>query len=68
LHEVILRILQESEDFKELEIKLFDYICELVTETMEELLSAYDEELRANRDTKRLRLKDTQEKTIQTLN
>ena len=67
LNEAILRILQESKDFKELEIRLFEYISGLVTEIMEELLSAYDQELRDTRNKKELRLKDTKEKNLQTL-
>lgn len=67
LHETILRILQESENFKELERKILKYISALATKILEELFIVYDNELRDARDTKNLRLKDKRIKAIQTI-
>lgn len=53
--------------FKELEKKIFDYICELGREITQIMLERYDAELMENRDTKVYRSKGTRNTTIKTI-
>ena len=47
--------------FKELEIKIFDYICELGREMTQIMLERYDAELREGRNKKKYRCKGKRE-------
>ena len=53
--------------FKELEQKIFRYICELGCEITRIILEAYDNELAAARDTKMYRDKGTRKTSIKTV-
>ncbi len=53
--------------FKELEQKVFKYVCELGCEITRVLLETYDEELAASRDTKQYRDKGKRRTTIKTV-
>ena len=53
--------------FKELEIKIFDYICELGREMTQIMLERYDVELREGRNKKEYRCKGTRNTTIKTV-
>ena len=53
--------------FKELEIKIFDYICELGREMTQIMLERYDTELREGRNKKEYRCKGTRNTTIKTV-
>lgn len=53
--------------FKELEQKIFGYICELGREITRIILERYDEELAEGRDKKKLRCKGTRKTTIKTV-
>ncbi len=65
LQETILSILQDSKDFKDIEEKIFLMLRGLTLEITKDLLYAYDDGLKDNRDTKELRLEDTKKKIIQ---
>lgn len=53
--------------FKELEQKIFAYVCEVAIEMTRILLEAYDRELHAGRDTKKYRDKGCRTTTIKTV-
>src|SRR5574344_1619406 len=53
--------------FKELEIKIYDYICELGREMTQIMLEGYDTELREGRNKKEYRCKGTRNTTIKTV-
>ena len=53
--------------FKELEQKIFDYVCELGCEITKTILEAYDKELATARDTKKYRGKGTRRTSIKTV-
>ncbi len=53
--------------FKELEQKIFDYICELGREITRTILEKYDDELREGRDKKALRCKGKPQTSIKTV-
>lgn len=53
--------------FKELEQKIFKYVCELDREMTQFMLEAYDEELTVSRDTKQYRDKGKRKTTIKTV-
>jgi Uncharacterised protein family (UPF0236) len=53
--------------FKELEQKMFDYICEFGRGLTQTILESYDEELQRGRDKKALRSKGTRRTTIKTV-
>ncbi len=53
--------------FKELEQKIFEYICDLGREITQIILERYDEELKNGRDKKKLRCKGTRRTTIKTV-
>lgn len=53
--------------FKELEIKIFDYICEVGRSITQIMLERYDAELREGRNKKEYRCKGTRKTTIKTV-
>lgn len=53
--------------FKELEQKVFQYVCELGCEITKTLLETYDEELASSRDTKQYRDKGRRRTSIKTV-
>ena len=53
--------------FKELEKKVFKYVCELGCEITKTILESYDKELSAQRDTKKYRDKGTHRTSIKTV-
>lgn len=53
--------------FKELEKKVFEYVCELGCEITKTILESYDKELSAQRDTKKYRDKGTRRTSIKTV-
>lgn len=53
--------------FKELEQKIFDYICELGREITQIILERYDDELKESRSKKDLRCKGTRRTSIKTV-
>jgi len=53
--------------FKELEIKIYDYICELGREMTQIMLEGYDTELREGRNKKEYRCKGSRSTTIKTV-
>ena len=53
--------------FKELEIKIYDYVCQLGREITQVLLERYDKELQEQRDKKAYRCKGTRTTTIKTV-
>lgn len=53
--------------FKELEQKIFKYVCELGREITQIMLESYDEELAASRDTKQYRDKGKRKTAIKTV-
>ncbi len=53
--------------FKELEQKIFKYVCELGREITQIMLESYDEELAVSRDTKQYRDKGKRRTTIKTV-
>ena len=53
--------------FKELEQKIFDYVCELGRDITRIMLESYDEELKTSRDTKQYRDKGRRKTTIKTV-
>jgi hypothetical protein len=53
--------------FKELEKKVFDYVCEMGRLMIQVILESYDEQLREARDKKELRCKGTRQTTIKTI-
>lgn len=53
--------------FKELEQKVFKYVCELACEITQIILESYDDELAATRDTKNYRDKGSRKTSIKTV-
>ena len=53
--------------FKELEKKIFAYVCEMAVEITQIILEDYDKELHADRDRRRYRDKGTRSTTIKTI-
>ncbi len=53
--------------FKELEQKVFQYVCEIGCEITKTLLETYDEELASSRDTKKYRDKGRRHTSIKTV-
>ena len=53
--------------FKELEVKIYDYICGLGREIAQLMLERYDAELRDTRDKSALRCKGKRKTTIKTI-
>lgn len=53
--------------FKELEIKIFNYICDLGREITQIMVERYDTELREERNKKKYRCKGTRSTTIKTV-
>lgn len=53
--------------FKELEQKIFNYVCDLAVNMTKIMLEGYDRELHAERDTKRYRDKGCRKTTIKTV-
>jgi hypothetical protein len=53
--------------FKELEQKIFNYICELGREITQTILERYDDELKESRNKKDLRCKGTRKTSIKTV-
>ena len=53
--------------FKELEQKIFDYICEMGRDITRIMLESYDDELEESRDTKQYRDKGKRKTTIKTV-
>ena len=53
--------------FKELEKKIFAYVCEMAVEMTQIILEDYDKELHADRDRRRYRDKGTRSTTIKTI-
>ena len=53
--------------FKELEKKVFDYVCEMGQMIIQTILESYDEQLREHRNKKDLRCKGTRQTTIKTI-
>lgn len=63
----IFRILNNVEDFKELEKKVFELISRIVILILKEVLKLLDEKLRKDRDKKRYELLDTKKRTVETM-
>jgi hypothetical protein len=53
--------------FKELEKKVFDYVCEMGRMMIQVILESYDEQLQETRNKKELRCKGTRQTTIKTI-
>jgi hypothetical protein len=53
--------------FKELEKKVFNYVCEMGQMIIQTILESYDEQLRESRNKKDLRCKGTRQTTIKTI-
>jgi hypothetical protein len=53
--------------FKELEKKVFDYVCEMGRTIIQVILECYDEQLQETRNKKELRCKGTRQTTIKTV-
>ncbi|MBB2181450.1 UPF0236 family protein [Lachnospiraceae bacterium MD1] len=53
--------------FKELEKKIFDYVCEMGRIMTQVILESYDEQLQETRNKKELRCKGTRQTTIKTI-
>lgn len=53
--------------FKELEKKVFKYVCEVGQMMIQTILESYDEQLRENRNKKDLRCKGTRQTSIKTI-
>jgi hypothetical protein len=53
--------------FKELEQKVFNYVCEVGQMMIQTILESYDEQLRESRDKKELRCKGTRQTSIKTI-
>ena len=53
--------------FKDLEQKIFKYVCELGREITQTMLESYDDELAASGDTKQYRDKGKRKTTIKTV-
>ncbi|MHB8130655.1 MAG: ISLre2 family transposase [Mobilitalea sp.] len=53
--------------FKELEKKVFDYVCEVGQMMIQTILESYDEQLRENRNKEELRCKGTRQTSIKTI-
>lgn len=60
-------LLQEVDNFKELEEKLYKLVCEIVREKLKETLMIIDEVIMINRDKDIFKNKDMKERTIKTL-
>jgi len=61
-------IVEESQvTFKELEKKIFAYVCEAAVEMTQIILEDYDKELHADRDRSRYRDKGKRSTTIKTV-
>ena len=61
-------IVEESRvSFKELEQKIFDYVCELGREITKIMLESYDRELAEGRDKKNYRCKGKRKTTMKTV-
>ena len=58
---------EELVSFKELEQKIFNYVCELAREITQSVLEAYDKELADSRDTKLYRGKGKRRTSIKTV-
>lgn len=58
---------EELVSFKELEKKIYSYVCELAREITQQMLEAYDKELAENRDKKLYRGKGKRSTTIKTV-
>lgn len=58
---------EELVSFKELEKKIFDFICELGREITQIMLEAYDKELAERRDKKKYRAKGSRRTSIKTV-
>jgi len=67
LKESILMVLQNSDDFKELEEKIYKLICETVRNKLKEVLELIDEEIMKNRDKEVFKNKDKKSRTIKTI-
>jgi predicted ArsR family transcriptional regulator len=50
--------------FKELEKKIYDYVCEMGRMMIKTILESYDEQLQETRNKKELRCKGTRQTTI----
>ena len=66
MKEDILRILQNSDNFKEFEEKIYDLVCGKTVEIIEEVFELVDKELMENRDKSRLKNKDKKGRTLKT--
>lgn len=58
---------EEKITFKELEQKIFNYVCDLAVSMTQMMLEGYDKELHAERDKKRYRDKGCRKTTIKTV-
>lgn len=58
---------EELISFKELEKKIFAYVCELAREITVQMLESYDKELAENRDKKQYRCKGKRQTSIKTV-
>ena len=58
---------EELVSFKELEKKIYSYVCELGREITQQMLETYDKELAENRDKKLYRGKGKRATTIKTI-
>jgi hypothetical protein len=60
-------VTEKMMSFKDLEKKVFDYVCEVGQMMIQTILESYDEQLRENRNKKELRCKGTRQTSIKTI-
>jgi hypothetical protein len=60
-------ILQNVDDFKELEKEIYKLVCKITREKLKEVLKLIDKEIMKNRDKKIFENKDMRERTIKTI-
>ena len=57
-------VTEKMMSFKELEKKVFDYVCEVGQMMIQTILESYDEQLRESRNKEELRCKGTRQTSI----